>query len=89
MVNFILSVPTVFIQLPILITIAVNIAMSIVILVFSGEILGPGWPDSSFCRRWRSYPDYGYDPPTLECKQARNVIRITMGVSAGVGIVIG
>jgi hypothetical protein len=68
---------------------ALHIAMSIVIFIFSGEILGNGWPDSSFCSRAGGYPDYKPLPETWECKEARNVVRITMGVSAGVGILIG
>jgi hypothetical protein len=91
-VNFLLSAPTIFIQIPILINMAVHIAMSIVILVFSAGIFGNGWPNSNMCRRWqqpiRPGP-YKPLPETRECTKAKNDIRIMMGVSGGVGIVIG
>lgn len=63
--------------------------MSIVIFVFSGEIFWNGWPGTNFCQRWNNYPDYKPLPETLECRQARDVVRITMGISAGFGIIIG
>ncbi|OCK92855.1 uncharacterized protein K441DRAFT_662504 [Cenococcum geophilum 1.58] len=88
-VNFILSAPTIFLQIPITINLAVHIAMSIVIFVFSGEIFWNGWPGTNFCRRWNNYPDYKPLPETLECRQARDVVRIMMGISAGFGIIIG
>jgi hypothetical protein len=68
---------------------SIHIAMSVVIFIFSAEILGDGWPSYNFCARWRGYPDNRPLPETRECQEARNVVRITMGVSAGIGIVIG
>jgi hypothetical protein len=88
-VNFVLSAPTIFIQLPILISMAVNIVMSTVILVFSGKIFGDGWPTSTFCQRYSRYPDYKPLPVTPECEKARDVVRIMMGISAGFGFIIG
>jgi hypothetical protein len=92
-VNFLLTTPTVFIQIPILINMAVHIAMSIVVLVFSASIFGNGWPDSNICRRWGppTLPNHPYQPlpETSECLKAKNDLRIMMGVSGGVGILIG
>lgn len=90
-VNFLLSAPTIFLQFPILLNIATHIAMSVVVFVFSGQIFGHGWPDSSFCYRYDNSPGHSWRPlpETWECRKARNVIRIMMGVSAGVGILIG
>jgi len=96
-VNLILSAPTIFLQIPILINIAVNIAMSIVILFFSIKMFSEGWPTENFCRRWHYYaydPHSPYRKPQLlpetwECTHGRTNVRIMMGVCAGVGIVIG
>ena len=92
-VNFILSAPTIFLQIPILINMVVHIAMSIVIFVFSAVLFGDGWPDSNFCLRFGtpSEGDWGGPllPETRECAQARDVIRITLGISAGFSIIIG
>lgn len=91
--NFILTAPTVFLQIPILINMAVHIAMSIVVLVFSAGIFGNGWPDSNICRRWGppTVPGRPYQPlpETGECRKAKDDLRIMMGVSGGVGLLIG
>ena len=41
------------------------------------------------CGQRRAPPDYKLTPGKPECMRAREVVRITMGVSAGVGILIG
>ena len=93
-VNFVLSAPTIFFQAPVLINMAVHIAMSIVMFVFSEQVFRRGWPDEYWCRRWEARkPPYLEPPkmlnPTGECIKARNDLRIMMGVSAGVGYLIG
>jgi len=91
-VTFLLTTPTIFFPAPILINISIHIAMLAVMLVFSAEIFNNGWPDSNFCRRWSRTP-YPGRPETLperwECVRARDNLRIMLGVSAGVGILIG
>ncbi|KAH8801419.1 hypothetical protein F5884DRAFT_862117 [Xylogone sp. PMI_703] len=89
-INFILSTPTIFLQIPIIINIAIHIAISIVIFVFSGRLFSDGWPNSNFCRRWENTPgNYRPLPDTPECIEARTTVRIMIGVSAGMGIIIG
>ncbi|KAH8812917.1 hypothetical protein F5884DRAFT_856209 [Xylogone sp. PMI_703] len=88
-VNSLLSAPTLFLDIPIIINMAVNIAMSIVIIVFSAKMLDDGWPDESFCRSWRREPPYGPLPEKPECIEARKPIRIMMGVSAAAGLITG
>jgi len=77
-VNLIYCAATILLQIPIILNMAVNIAMLIVIFVFSDKTFGDGRTDSGFCL-----------PETWECIQARHVIRIMMGISASFGIVIG
>jgi len=92
-VNFLLTTPTIFFQLPILITIAFNIAMSIVALVFSSYVFANGWPNSNFCYRYDRGPppDYRFTPlpETRECRESRRTIQIILAVAAGSGILIG
>lgn len=69
----------------------VQLTMMIVIFVFSGEVLGGGWPGAQFCQK-SEYDDNGrwkYVDGTPECLKARTDLRIMMGVGAGFGIVIG
>ncbi|RDW79393.1 hypothetical protein BP6252_04031 [Coleophoma cylindrospora] len=89
-VNFLLSLPAVVLQLPILINLAIEIAMSIVTMVYAGRLFGNGWPDSSFCRRWnRDEARWTPLPDTPECVESRDVIRIMVGVAGGVSIIMG
>lgn len=89
-VNFILSIPTLFVYIPALVNMIIHIPMFIVIFVFSAEIFGFSWPNSMFCRKWGTSPgDIGPLPPDPGCIKALNVIRITMGTSAGISIIIG
>ncbi|KAN0089901.1 hypothetical protein V8E51_018480 [Hyaloscypha variabilis] len=93
LVNFILCTLTVFLQTPSVFNIPLNITMSVVLLIFSDHLLGVGWPDAViegypkiFCRPiWRGPNDLWVDP---KCEHARDVIKILMGVSAGIGILI-
>jgi len=90
-VNFILTTPAIFFQLPIILNIAVHIAMSVVCFVFSAQLFGRGWPDSYVCREYHQTPNGRWEPkpPTWECKQARQKIQIMAAVGAGLGIFIG
>jgi len=92
-VNFILTAPTVFLQIPILINMAVHIAMSIVILVFSTEIFVDGWPGINMCLRWDppTAPGQPYKPlpERVECLKAKINLRIMLGVSGAFGLIIG
>ncbi len=77
----------IFVQLPILIGMVVDLVMPIVILVYSGNVFGYGWPEQNWCRYdyWRG----GRYEPSPECLYKMNVARILFGVSAGLGFVIG
>ena len=90
--NFILCTLTVFSQTLSIFNIPLNVTMLIMLLVFSDQLIGDGWPDAMegfyniFCvGRWRGPGDWFIDP---KCEHARDVIKILMGVSAGVGILI-
>jgi hypothetical protein len=92
LVNFILCTLTVFLQTQSIFNIPLNVIMSITLLDFSDQLIGEGWPDAKeghyniFCvGRWKAPGDIFIDP---ECEHARDVIKILMGVSAGVGILI-
>jgi len=63
--------------------------MSVVVLVFSSNIFGAGWPDIYTCQQWQRGPNYGMSPAKPDCIRAKSVVMITMGVSGGVGFLIG
>jgi hypothetical protein len=69
---------------------AVHIAMSVVVLVFSGTLFNDGFPDSGFCQRWE-YKDGRSRllPASWRCENARRKVQITTGVSGGIAIMIG
>lgn len=91
LVNFVLSTLTVLLQIPSIFNVPLNLTMSIVLLTFADHLIGNGWPDGGtekyplvFCQpRWRAPGDYWTDP---NCEQARDTIKILMGVSGGLGI---
>jgi hypothetical protein len=81
-VTVIYSALTIPLQISIIINIAINIVVLVLTFVYSDEILGKGWPRNvgyALCGR----------PVDRECLQAIMAVRITMAVSAGVGILIG
>ncbi|PVH67449.1 hypothetical protein DL98DRAFT_523332 [Cadophora sp. DSE1049] len=95
LINFILTTPAVFLQLPIFLNVARDIAMGIVVLVFSPPVIEDSGPS---CRRYDYSPpgkiEEPYRPPKLlpelkECKDARLAINIMMPVAGIFGIVIG
>lgn len=92
-VNFLLTTPTIFFQIPIIIAMAVNIAMGVVVLVFSSYIFAHGWPNSNFCYRYERGPPPEYRfrplPATRECRESKRTIQIILAVAAGSGILIG
>lgn len=88
-VNFLVTAPTAFVQSPTIIHIPVHIAMSIVIFIFSSRIFLEGWPSYNFCRLYSGYPDYKFLPEEENCHQARDRVRVMMGISGAAGIVIG
>ena len=93
LVNVILSALAVFLHISAIFNIPLNIAMIFAILISSEYVTGKGWPDVwiqpnfwKFCAEhfregvgWEIYP---------ECGHARDVIKILMGVGAGVSIII-
>lgn len=83
---------TVFLQTPIVFNIPLTLTMVVVLLIFSDHLIGEGWPDAEegyykiFCVAiWRSPNDRSPDP---KCERARNVIKILMGFTSGIGIMI-
>ncbi|KAG9231114.1 hypothetical protein BJ875DRAFT_129781 [Amylocarpus encephaloides] len=91
-VNTLLTAPTCFFQVPIILNILVQLTMSTVIFVFSGLAFANGWPENAFCRR--SYFDrekYRYIdlPQDPKCRHFLTVTRITFCVSSGFAIIIG
>jgi hypothetical protein len=77
----------IFLQLPILVAMVIDLVMSILILIYSGDVFGYGWPDTDWCRRdyWRGGPN----EPNAECLYTVKVARILLGVGGGLGFVIG
>ncbi|CAG8954731.1 hypothetical protein HYFRA_00004654 [Hymenoscyphus fraxineus] len=98
-VNFLVTTPAIFLQLPIVLSMAMDIAMSIVILVFSSKLLRDAWPGNGrggSCNRGH----YVYDPikhrgdwqklpPLRGCDRAVFNLRFMMGFAFGVSILIG
>jgi len=74
-----------FLQLPILISLIIDLVLPILIFIYSGNIFGYGWPESHWC----DYDYYDGRPPSAECVRSRTVARILMGISAGFGFVVG
>lgn len=72
-------------QLPILISLIIDLTLPILIFVYSGNIFGNGWPES----RWCDYGYYNREPLSAECVHSITVARILMGISGGFGFVVG
>jgi len=91
--NFVLTTPSIFFTLPIVITLVFNFVMTIVVFVFTTKLFADGWSGSEFCRRYRPYdpenPYRGPLPETGECKDARLRVQIMMFVAGIVGLVVG
>ncbi|KAF4615869.1 hypothetical protein G7Y89_g15248 [Cudoniella acicularis] len=97
-VNLLVSIPLLFLQIPIFISTTTNLIFSIFVILYSIPVLSYGWPQESKCRIWVPVPSDPQDPygshghfsgPTEECLSALQVLRIIMGVGAGLGIFVG
>jgi hypothetical protein len=94
MTTFLLTTPTVFFTLPIIIPLVTNLVMAIVTLVFSSQLFANGWPDSNFCYRYKPWdPTDPYRntplPETWDCKHARMRVQIMVLVAGIIGLIIG
>ena len=65
----------------------IDLVMPILILIYSGDVFGYGWPDINWCHYdyWRG----GSNEPSAECLYTVKVARILLGVGGGLGFVIG
>jgi hypothetical protein len=68
----------IFLQLPIIVNLFIDLILTILILVFAGNVFGQGWPDNGWC--------YVFD---TQCIQWRVVARILMGIGGGLGFLVG
>lgn len=84
-VALILSIVMIFIQIPIFLSLVIDIVFPILILVYSGNIFGNGWPDANWCYNY--YPEPRI--PDAKCLHKRDLVRIVMGVTGGLGFVTG
>lgn len=72
-----------------------NLTILLGIFLFTGEVLGDGWPNSGFCPsgEWDYTPDKGQNwtphPVNPDCVKRRADVRIMLGVGSGVSILIG
>lgn len=79
----------VVLQLPALVALIIDIVLPIFTLIYSGNVFGNGWPERHLCQ------DRGfYDPnrPPIENSQCLTellALRISMGVAAGFGFIVG
>ena len=91
LVNALLLIPTIFIQLPILINIVIHFVMAIVVPKFAAAIFNRGWPAEYMCERWEWDPNTQKGHlvrPSYQCKNALGIIQILMGVGGGIAIFI-
>ncbi|KAH7379831.1 hypothetical protein BKA64DRAFT_686446 [Cadophora sp. MPI-SDFR-AT-0126] len=84
-ISLIISIVMIFIQLPVFCSLIIDIIFPILILVFSGNIFGYGWPDRNWCYEYYREP-MKTDP---HCVHMRGIVRILMGVTGGLGFVTG
>ncbi|KAH7327087.1 hypothetical protein BKA65DRAFT_509908 [Rhexocercosporidium sp. MPI-PUGE-AT-0058] len=84
-VALILSTVMLFIQLPIFFSLIIDIVFPILILVFSGNIFGNGWPDRNWCYEYYREPRL----PDPQCLYMRDIVKILMGVTGGLGFISG
>ncbi|KAL5327567.1 hypothetical protein ACEPPN_005267 [Leptodophora sp. 'Broadleaf-Isolate-01'] len=84
-VALILSIVMIFIQLPIFFSLVIDIVFPILILIYSGNIFGNGWPDANWCYEYYREPRI----PNPKCLHMRDIVRILMGVTGGLGFVTG
>jgi hypothetical protein len=83
-ISFILSTLMIFLQLPITVSLLINLIFTILTLIYAGNVFGRGWPNDSWCYAYR-YPNY----PNTECIQLRMAARILIGIGGGLGFFIG
>ncbi|EHL01424.1 hypothetical protein GLAREA_11407 [Glarea lozoyensis ATCC 20868] len=89
-----LLTPHLFLTLPAIIPLITDLVMTIVIFVFTAELLSQGYPSYSSCSRYRPYdPSNPYHrdplPEKPECVAARDRICVMMGVAGIMGIAVG
>ncbi|PVH83938.1 hypothetical protein DL98DRAFT_91209 [Cadophora sp. DSE1049] len=84
-ISLILSIVMIFIELPIFFSLIIDIIFPILILIYSGNIFGYGWPDRNWCYEYYREP-VKTDP---HCLHMRGIVRILMGITGGLGFVTG
>ncbi|KAH8660865.1 hypothetical protein BGZ60DRAFT_433708 [Tricladium varicosporioides] len=95
--TFLVTSPTIFLSIPVLLNFLIHLTMSITVFIFAGQLFANGWPDKWFCGRWvyENIPGSPYDSSSKwvdgspACYQRMTVVRIVMGVAGGLSIVIG
>lgn len=90
--TFLASAPTVFISVPIWLGVLSNLAMGITNLVISIQTIIVYWPGFDTCSQYQWDPvdgRYRTLPGSPECLKARDTVRILMGVSIGLELLIG
>jgi hypothetical protein len=83
-ISFILSTFAIFLEIPIMVNLLIDLILTVLVLIYAGNIFGQGWPDNNWCYDFRK-PNY--DNST--CLQWRGVTRILMGIGGGLGFLIG
>ncbi|KAK0113477.1 hypothetical protein ONS95_013734 [Cadophora gregata] len=84
-ISLILSMVMIFIELPVFFSLVIDIVFPILILIYSGNIFGYGWPDRNWCYEYYREP-MKTDP---HCLRMRGTVRILMGVTGGLSFVTG
>lgn len=74
----------IFLQLPVIISFTINLVLTILILIYAGNIFGPGWPRSDWCYDYYRNP-YGIP----QCIHFQVAVMVLMGVGAGLGFLVG
>jgi hypothetical protein len=78
----------IFLQLPIIISFIINLILAILILIYAGNIFAGGWFKADWCPVYYrpGYPGY---PADVHCRHLEVAVKVLIGVSSGLGFLIG
>jgi hypothetical protein len=77
----------IFLPLPIIISFIINLILAILILIYAGNIFSGGWFKYNGCPVYYrpGYPSY----PDARCRHLEVAMKILIGISSGLGFLVG